>query len=65
MILIVLIIVVSFTAMLVRIAKSNLKMGPDSSKLTVDNGTVFDTSIDTEILVEVNAAYAVTTQSNS
>ena len=49
------------TAMLVRKAKSNLKKGPGSSKLTVDNGTVLDTNIDTEILVEVNAAYTVTT----
>ena len=64
MILIVLILDVLLVAMLVRKAKSKLKKGPGSSKLTVDNGTMLDMSNDTEILVEVNVAYAMTTQRN-
>ena len=63
-ILIVLILVVLLTAMLVRKAKSKLKKGPGSSKLSVDNETMLDTSNGTEIIVEVNVAYAMTTQRN-
>ena len=63
-ILIVLIVVVLLTVILVRKANSRMEKSSGSSKKTVGGRTMLDTSSDTEILVEVNAAYAVTTQRN-
>ena len=67
LILVILILVVLLTVILVRKANSKLEKGPGSSKLTVDNGAMLDTSKGVEkslIRVEVNTAYAVTTQGN-
>ena len=65
MILVVLILAVFLTVFLVRKANSRLEKSPGSSKQAVGNGTMLDSSNDTEILVEVNAAYAVTNQENT
>lgn len=66
-ILVILISVVLLTVILVRKANSRLEKSPDSSKLTVSNGAMLNTSKGVEknlIPVEVNGAYAVTTQGN-
>ena len=64
MILVILILVVLLIVILVRKVNSRLEKGPGSSKLSVGNGNSSKSTEKNLIPVEVNAAYAVTTQGN-